>query len=107
MPSQFRETYLYYAGNKEVKSIRISGINKKDTDEKFTAFLIDFNTNRHDTMLLRDFIEQKYKPTFLPKLSPTTQATYNLYLTSTSCLIWEIKSLEISRWKTSSACLIH
>ena len=80
MPSQFRETYLYYAGNKEVKSIRISGINKKDTDEKFTAFLIDFNTNRHDTMLLRDFIEQKYKPTFLPKLSPTTQATYNLYL---------------------------
>ena len=74
MPSQFRETYLYYAGNKEVKSIRISGINKKDTDEKFTAFLIDFNT----------FI-----------------------LTSTSCLIWEIKSLEISRWKTSSACLIH
>ncbi len=80
MPSQYRETYLYYAGNKEVKSIRFSGVNKKETDEKFTAFLIDFNTNRHDTMLLKDFVEQKYRPTFLPKLSPTTQASYNLNL---------------------------
>ena len=80
MPSQYRENYLYYAGNKEVKSIRISGVNKRDADEKFTAFLIDFNTKRHDTMLLKDFVNQKYRPTFLPKLSPTTQASYNLYL---------------------------
>ena len=80
MPSQYRENYLYYAGNNEVKSIRIQGSNKKETDEKFKAFLLDFNANRHDTMLLKDFVEQKYRPTFLPKLSPTTQVSYNRYL---------------------------
>lgn len=80
MSSQYRETYLYYAGNKEVKSIRIHGANKKETDEKFKAFLIDFNTNRHDTMLFSDFVNEKYRPVFLPKLSPTTQASYNMYL---------------------------
>ena len=80
MSSQYRESYLYFAGNNEVKSIRFSGANKKETDEKFKAFLIEFNTNRHDTMLFRDFVNEKYRPTFLPKLSPTTQANYNLYL---------------------------
>lgn len=80
MPSQYRESYLYYAGNNEVKSIRIYGTDKKETDEKFKAFLLDFNAKRHDTMLLRDFVNEKYRPTFLPKLSPTTQASYSLYL---------------------------
>ena len=80
MPSQYRENYLYYAGNNEVKSIRIRGIDKKETDEKFKAFLLEFNANRHDTMLLREFVEKKYRPTFLPKLSPTTQVSYNLCL---------------------------
>ena len=80
MPSQYRENYWYYAGNNEVKSIRIYGTDKKDADEKFKAFLLDFNAKRHDTMLLKDFVEQKYLPTFLPKLSPTTQASYRMYL---------------------------
>lgn len=80
MPSQYKENYLYYAGNKEVKTVVIRGINKRDTDEKFKAFLIDFNENRHDTPLFRDFVNEKYRPTFLPKLSPTTQSSYNFCL---------------------------
>ena len=80
MPSQYKENYLYYAGNKEVKTILIHGKNKKDTDEKFRDFLIDFNTNRHDTPLLKDFINERYRKTFLPKLSPTTQVHYKLML---------------------------
>ncbi len=80
MSSQFRETYWYYAGNKEIKGIRFAGASKKEADEKFKAFLLEFNTNRHDTMLFRDFVNKKYRPTFLPKLSPTTQASYNLCL---------------------------
>ena len=80
MPSQYKENYLYYAGNKEVKTITIRGTCKKDTDEKFKAFLIDFNINRHDTPLFRDFVNEKYRPTFLPKLAPTTQSSYNTFL---------------------------
>ena len=80
MPSQYKENYLYYAGNKEVKTITFRGINKRDTDMKFKEFLIDFNTNHHETPLFKTFIEEKYKPTFLPKLSPTTQHTYRMYL---------------------------
>ena len=80
MASQYRESYLYYAGNNEVKSIRIYGTNKKDADEKFKAFLLEYNANHHETMLFRDFVNEQYRPTFLPKLSPTTQASYNLYL---------------------------
>ena len=80
MSSQYREYYLYYAGNNEVKTIRLSGASKKETDEKFKAFLLDFNAKRHEAMLLRTFVNEKYRPTFLPKLSPTTQATYNHYL---------------------------
>ena len=80
MPSRYKETYLYYAGNKEVKYITFRGVNKRDTDMKFKEFLIDFNTNRHDTPLLKDFVNEKYRTTFLPKLSPTTQTSYNLVL---------------------------
>ena len=80
MPSQYKENYLYYAGNKEVKMITFRGVNKRDTDMKFREFLIDFNTNRHETPLFKTFIEEKYKPTFLPKLAPTTQQNYKNYL---------------------------
>ncbi len=80
MPSQYRENYWYYAGNNEVLSIQFRGASKRETDEKFKAFLLEYNANRHDTMLFKDFVEEKYKPTFLPKLSPTTQNSYNLYL---------------------------
>lgn len=80
MSSQYREYYLYYAGNNEVKTIRFAGANKKETDEKFKAFLLDFNAKRHEAMLLRTFVNEKYRPTFMPKLSPTTQHSYNRYL---------------------------
>ncbi len=76
MPSQYRENNWYYTGNSEIKSIQFRGANKREADEKFKAFLLDFNTNRHDTMLFKDFVKEKYLPTFLPKLSPTTQASY-------------------------------
>ena len=82
MPSQYKENYLYYAGNKEVKTIQFFGKNKKETDEKFKNFLIDFNTKRPDTPLLKDFINEKYRKTFLPKLSPTTQVHYKHVLDS-------------------------
>ncbi len=80
MPSQYKENYLYYAGNKEIRTVQIFGRNKKETDEKFKAFLIDFNENRHDTPLFKDFINEKYRTTFLPKLSPTTQYSYKMVL---------------------------
>ena len=80
MPSQYKESYLYYAGNKEVKSIQIRGINKRDADQKFREFLIEFNEHRHDTPLFKDFVAEKYRPTFMPKLAPTTQHAYNIYL---------------------------
>lgn len=80
MPSQYKENYLYYAGKKEIKTIQFFGKNKKETDEKFKAFLIDFNENRHDTPLFKDFINEKYRKTFLSKLSPTTQVGYNMVL---------------------------
>lgn len=80
MPSQYKENYLYYAGNKEIKTVQIFGRNKKETDEKFKAFLIDFNENRHDTPFFKDFINEKYRKTFLPKLSPTTQYSYKMVL---------------------------
>ena len=67
MPSQYKENYLYYAGNKEVKSILIRGANKKETDEKFKEFLIDF-------------VNEKYLPTIMSKLAPTTQHAYSQYL---------------------------
>ena len=80
MPSQYRENYWYYAGNNKVESIQFRGATKKEADEKFKAFLLEYNAKRHDTMLFKDFVEEKYKPTFLPKLSPTTQNSYTLYL---------------------------
>ena len=46
VPSQYRENYWYYAGNNKVESIRLSGASKKETDEKFKAFLLDFNAKR-------------------------------------------------------------
>ena len=80
MPSQYKENYLYYAGNKEIKTITMRGTNKKDTDAKFCEFLIEFNENRHDTPTLKDFVENTYRKTFLPKLAPTTQNTYSFFL---------------------------
>lgn len=59
MPSQYRENYWYYAGNNEVLSIQFRGATKKEADEKFKAFLLEYNANRHETMLFKDFVEEK------------------------------------------------
>ena len=76
MPSNYRETYYYMDKNGLVASIRINGISKKDTDNKFMLFL-----QRKDAgPKLREFVENTYRKTFMRKLSPTTKASYDNYL---------------------------
>ena len=77
MPSQYNETYYFTEKNGSISSVRLYGRSKKDTDDKFRAFLQNKNS---DAPLLKSFIMETYQPRFMRKLSPTTKSNYDNYL---------------------------
>lgn len=78
MPSNYRETYYFTEKDGTITSTRISGFSKKDTDRKFMLFLQE--RMKSTAPLLKDFINNTYRKTFMRNLSPTTVANYNIYL---------------------------
>ena len=76
--SKYRETYYFAEKDGTVASVRLAGSSKVDTDQKFLMYLK--SRCKATAPLLRDFVEDTYRRTFMRKLSPTTTASYNHYL---------------------------
>ena len=77
MPSQYNETYYFTEKDGSISSVRLYGMSKKDTDNKFKNFL---QKKISDAPKLKTFITETYRPRFMKKLSPTTQASYKVFL---------------------------
>ena len=80
MASNYKERYYYTDKNGNVGNIVIYGKNKKDTDAKFKSFLEKQTVLESDVPLLSEFVNDKYRKSFMRKLAPTTKANYNRYL---------------------------
>ena len=79
MASLYRETYSYRDLDGGRKSIRLHGMNKQETDERFQQFLMDLQKAK-PAMTLREFVDQVYRPSFMSGLAATTNANYESYL---------------------------
>ncbi|MBQ4074531.1 MAG: site-specific integrase [Clostridia bacterium] len=85
MASKVRRTYTYIDTDGKEQTIFINGVNSKDTDKKFQAFL----TRQKETLILKServyptlmqFIDEIYKPYFMRGLEETTKANYSRYI---------------------------
>ena len=77
MPIRFRQTYSYRDRLGNIRSIRIEGRDRQQTDLKFQSFVLG---DRQTDMTLGEFIDQIYRPSFIANLSPTTISNYEGYL---------------------------
>ena len=80
MPSGYNETYNYLALDGTPSTIRIYAASKQEADAKFQNFLFQMFSARPQTPTLREFIEKRYRPSFMRKLSPASVSNYNTYL---------------------------
>jgi len=80
MASNYKERYYYTNQNGNVLSVVMYGKNKKQTDSKFKSFLEKEALMISDAPTLADFVNEKYRKSFMRKLAPTTKANYNAYL---------------------------
>ena len=78
MPSMHCETYTYLSNTNDIRTIKLYGISKSDTDKKFQTFLMTKDTSQTPT--LREFTEETYYPGFIANLANNTIANYNVYL---------------------------
>lgn len=80
MPSNHKERYYFVNKDGSCESKLFYGISKHDTDAKFQAFLLDMTKQESTAPLLKDFVENTYRKSFMRKLSPTSVTSYNYYL---------------------------
>ena len=80
MSCNYKERYYYSVGSNNIESKVFYGKNKKDTDQKFRAFIQDLMKAEPTAPTLKDFVENTYRKSFMRKLAPTTVANYNNYL---------------------------
>lgn len=78
MPSRHQESYTYTSKSGEIRTIRLSGASKADTDLSFQEFL----SNQHiaSCPTLREFVMSVYYDSFISNLSPNTIMSYDNYL---------------------------
>ena len=80
MPSVYQETYHYLRKDGTPSTIRISSGSKQEADAKFQQFLFEQFTSKPQTPTLKEFVEKRYRPGFMRKLSPASVSNYNTYL---------------------------
>ena len=80
MASNHKERYYYTTHDGSVESKIFYGKSKKETDMKFKAFLCEHLIEKPHAPLLSDFVNEKYRKSFMRNLAPTTFANYNTYL---------------------------
>ena len=79
MASMHRETYSYIDHDGNRASIRLSGRNKGETDEKFQRHVMG-EARLKAAPTVRQFVEEVYRPSFMTGLAATTLANYEQYL---------------------------
>lgn len=80
MSSNHKERYYYKSNDGQSQSIVLYGSSKQETDAKFQAFLVDLATQKPNAPLLKDFINNTYRKSFMRNLSPTSKDVYKVYL---------------------------
>lgn len=78
--SNHKERYYFTTRDGHVESKVLYGKDKKDTDDKFRKFLCEYMNDKPHAPLLSDFVNNRYRKSFMRKLAPTTISNYNNYL---------------------------
>lgn len=78
MSSTHREIYTYMSDAGDIKTIRINGSSKAETDRKFQKFLTETKIKSCPTV--KEFVETVYYPGFIESLAKNTVSNYNVYL---------------------------
>lgn len=79
MPSTHRETYTYIDETGIPHTVRLQGCSKADTDRRFQQFLFG-QKEKKESPILRDFVNNVFRPSFIAPLSESTKANYEMYL---------------------------